>query len=396
MSAPLPADPGPGGEGPSGGRRKGKPKVRHTVTKVVVATLVVIALVTGLTVTFLYRHYNSNLDVEDLGKAIGTQSAAEKRKWPAPSGPINILVMGSDNRDAPGDHVDNLTGIGQRSDTTILLHLSADRSRAYGVSIPRDSVVNRPSCLDNDGKPISDAVSGTMWNEAFNVGGPACTIRQFMALTHVPVSHWIVVDFAGFKSMVDALGGVEVCLPHAVDDPIGHITLPAGTHTFSGTQALDYVRERHDLGNGSDIGRMKRQQAFIASMVHKAVSANMLAKPFSMLRFLDAATKSIHLDEGIGSLAKIAGLGYKFRHIGLDKIQFVTTPWETDPSDPNRVIWAPDAKTLWDDIRLDKPLPRSLLSGSLNAHHIPGVTKPHNGKQEQQATANNLANGLCA
>jgi LCP family protein required for cell wall assembly len=380
-----------------GGKRKGEVKVRHTVAKVVASTLVVIALITGLTVVFLYRHYNSNLDAVDLSKAIGSESAADQRKWPAPSGPINILVMGSDNRDAPGDHVDNLTGIGERSDTTILLHLSADRSRAYGVSIPRDSVVDRPSCLDNNGNPISDAVTGTLWNEAFNVGGPACTIRQFMSLTHVPVTHWIVVDFAGFKSMVDALGGVEVCLPHPVDDPIGHITLPAGTHTFSGDQALDYVRERHDLGNGSDIGRMKRQQAFIASMAHKAISANMLAKPFSMLKFLDAATKSIHLDEGIGSLAKIAGLGYKFRNIGLDKIQFVTTPWEVDPSDPNRVVWAPEAKTLWDDIRLDTPLPRSMLAGSVSAHQIPGVTKhPHNGQQEQQAANDNLANGLCA
>jgi LCP family protein required for cell wall assembly len=398
MSA-LPPDTGDSGAGPEleGGRRKGDTKVRHTVAKVVTATLVVIALVTGLTVVFLYRHYNGNLDAEDLSKAIGSQSAAEKRKWPAPSGPINILVMGSDNRDAPGDHVDNLTGIGQRSDTTILLHLSADRSRAYGVSIPRDSVIDRPSCLDNDGKEISQPTTAAMWNDAFNVGGPACTIRQFQELTHVPVSHWIVVDFAGFKSMVDALGGVEVCLPHPVNDPIGHITLPAGTHKFSGDQALDYVRERHDLGNGSDIGRMKRQQAFIASMAHQAINADMLARPFSMLKFLDAATKSIHLDEGIGSLAKIAGLGYKFRNIGLDKIQFVTTPWEVDPSDPNRVVWAPEAKTLWDDIRLDKPLPRSLLSGSVSAHQIPGVTKhPKNGQQEQQSAADNLANGLCA
>jgi LCP family protein required for cell wall assembly len=391
----TPGEASAAGEEVEAGKRKGKVKVRHTVAKVVTATLVVIALVTGLTVVFLYRHYNSNLDAEDLTGAIG-QGVVDKHKWPAPSGPINILVMGSDNRDAPGDHVDNLTGIGQRSDTTILIHLSADRSRAYGVSIPRDSIVNRPSCLDNSGKPIS-APATDMWNNAFNIGGPACTIRQFIALTHVPVTHWIVVDFAGFKSMVDALGGVTVCLPHEVNDPIGHITLPAGTHTFTGTQALDYVRERHDLGNGSDIGRMKRQQAFIASMAHKALSANMLAKPLSMLKFLDAATKSIHLDEGIGSLAKIAGLGYEFRHIGLDKIQFVTTPWETDPSDPNRVIWAPQAKTLWNDIRLDKPLPRSLLSGSVNAHQIPGVTKhPHNGKQEQQAAADNLANGLCA
>jgi LCP family protein required for cell wall assembly len=376
------------------GKRKGKVKVRHTVAKVVTATLVVIALVTGLTVVFLYRHYSHNLDAEDLTPAIG--SAPDKRQWPAPSGPINILVMGSDNRDAPGDHVDNLTGIGQRSDTTILLHLSADRSRAYGVSIPRDSIINRPSCLDNSGKPIS-APATDMWNNAFNIGGPACTIRQFQALTHVPVTHWIVVDFAGFKGMVDALGGVEVCLPHPVNDDIGHITLPAGTHKFTGDQALDYVRERHDLGNGSDIGRMKRQQAFIASMVHKAVSADMLAKPISLLKFLDAATKSIHLDEGLGSLSKLAGLGYQFRHTGLDKIQFVTTPWEADPSDPNRVIWAPQAKTLWDDIRLDKPLPKSLLEGSVSAHKIPGVTKkPKNSQQEQAQATENLANGLCA
>ena len=110
------------------GKRKGKVKVRHTVAKVVTSTLVVIALVTGLSVVFLYRHYNSNLDAENLDSAIGAQGVSNTAKWPAPSGPINILVMGSDNRDAPGDHVDNLTGIGQRSDTTILLHLSADRS----------------------------------------------------------------------------------------------------------------------------------------------------------------------------------------------------------------------------------------------------------------------------
>ena len=107
-----------------------------------------------------------------------------------------------------------------------------------------------------------------MWNEAFNIGGPGCTVRQFEQLTGVRVDHYVVVDFNGFKSMVDAIGGVEVCIPHAVNDPIGHITLPAGTHKFSGDQALNYVRERHSLGNGSDIGRMKRQQAFIASMAH--------------------------------------------------------------------------------------------------------------------------------
>jgi len=395
MSA-APPDAGSTGDAPAGGKRKGKVKVHHTVGKVVAATMVVIALVTGLSVVFLYRHYSSNLNVLDVSNAIKNNPTHQVPT--GPSGPINILVMGSDNRDAPGDHIDNLTGIGKRSDTTILLHLSGDRRRAYGISIPRDSVVNRAACYDNSGKEISSATTGAMWNDAFNIGGPACTIEQFQALTHVPVDHFIVVDFAGFKSMVDAIGGVDVCLPHAVNDNIGHITLPAGTHKFSGTQALNYVRERHDLGNGSDIGRMKRQQAFIASMAHAAVSANTLANPIHLTKFLDAATKSLTVDPGLKSIAKLVGLGYQFRHIGLDKVQFVTTPWEVDPNDPNRVVWAPTANLLWKDIAQDKVLPKSLLNGSINAHQIPGVThnKPKNSTAEQQAAQDNLANGLCA
>jgi LCP family protein required for cell wall assembly len=393
-------DAGPGAEGAgepaAGGRRRGKVKVRHTVAKVVTATMVVVSLVTALTVVFLYRHYNSNLHVKDISGELGTNrptAAAPK----GPHGPINILVMGSDNRDAPGDHIDNLTGIGKRSDTTILLHLSGDRQHAYGVSIPRDSIVDRPSCLDDNGKAISAPASGTMWNEAFNIGGPGCTVRQFEQLTGVRVDHYVVVDFNGFKSMVDAIGGVDVCLPHAVDDRVAHITLPAGTHKFTGDQALNYVREREALGNGSDIGRMKRQQAFIASMAHQAISADTLANPIHLAKFIDAATKSLTLDPDIGSISKLVGLAYQFRHIGLDHIQFVTTPWEPDPSNANRVVWAPGAQQLWDAIKNDDVLSRTDLDGSLNAKHIPGVTKkPKNSQQEQAQAAENLANGLCA
>src|SRR3954469_3969460 len=186
MSA-VPPDAGSTGDAAAAGKRKGKGKVHHTVGKVVAATMVVIALVTGLSVVFLYRHYNSNLNVIDVSHAIKNRPT---HKVPTgPSGPINILVMGSDNRDAPGDHIDNLTGIGKRSDTTILLHLSGDRQHAYGISIPRDSVVHRAACYDTTGKQISAATDGAMWNDAFNIGGPACTIEQFQALTKVPVDH---------------------------------------------------------------------------------------------------------------------------------------------------------------------------------------------------------------
>src|SRR5919112_1988532 len=226
MSA-LPPDAGDGSV--EGGTRKGGTTATRTVAKAVGATMVVIALVTGLTVVFLYRHYNANLNVQDITKELGTDRP-EPQVPKGPHGPINIMIMGSDNRDAPGDHIDNLTGIGKRSDTTILLHLSGDREHAYGISIPRDSVVDRAACLNSDGKEISPAATGVLWNEAFNIGGPGCTVRQFEQLTGVRVDHYVVVDFNGFKSMVDAIGGVEVCIPHPVNDPIGHITLPAGTH----------------------------------------------------------------------------------------------------------------------------------------------------------------------
>jgi LCP family protein required for cell wall assembly len=396
MSAPPPDGPGPPGDVSAGGKRKGRAKAHHTVAKAVGATMVVISLITGLTVVFLYRHYNGNLNVKDISTELGTDRPTPTAPK-GPHGPINILIMGSDNRDAPGDHIDNLTGIGKRSDTTILLHLSGDREHAYGVSIPRDSIVNRATCLNDNGKVISPAATGVMWNDAFNIGGPGCTVRQFEQLTHIRVDHYVVVDFNGFKSMVDAIGGVEVCIPHAVNDTIGHITLPAGTHKFSGDEALNYVRERHSLGNGSDIGRMKRQQAFIASMAHQAISANTLANPIHLAKFIDAATKSLTLDPDIGSISKLVGLAYQFRHIGLDHIQFVTTPWEPDPTNPNRVVWKPEAQALWHAIAKDQVLSKAMLSGSLNAKHIPGVTKhPHNGQQEQAAAADNLANGLCA
>ena len=351
------------------------PAARRTVARVVVLTLVAISLVTGVTVAVLYRHYDANLHVVDITPELGTD-----RPTPQPvtaqKGPVNILVMGSDNRDAPGDHIDNLTGIGQRSDTTILLHLSGDRRRAYGVSVPRDSIVDRPACLGPDGRQISPPASAVLWNDAFNVGGPGCTARQFEQLTGIRVDHFVVVDFASFEGMVDAIGGVEVCIPQPIVDPHHGIDIPAGTRKLTGRTALDYVRARYTLGDGSDLSREKRQQAFIASMVHQVLSANTLADPLAVTRFLDSATKSLTLDQDLGSLRKLAALGFEFRHIGLDRIQFLTTPVEDYPANIAHVEWTPAAATLWAALRADRQLPSSLLSGAVDAGHVPGVSHP--------------------
>ena len=193
-----------------------------------------------------------------------------------------------------------------------------------------------------------------MWNEAFNIGGPGCTVRQFEQLTGDPRRplrrrrlQRLQVDGRRDRRR----RGLP---PHASTTRSAHITLPAGTHKFSGDQALNYVRERHTLGNGSDIGRMKRQQAFVASMAHQAISADTLANPIQLSKFIDAATKSLTLDPDIGSISKLVGLAYQFRHIGLDHIQFVTTPWEPDPSD--RTAWSGRRRpqALWNAIANDQ------------------------------------------
>jgi LCP family protein required for cell wall assembly len=356
-----------------GPKRKGKVKKRHTVGRVLLVTSVVLALVTGLGTVYLYRHLNGNLDVIDIDQQLTNRP--EKKQVEGPHEPVNVLVMGSDDRDAPGNNIDNLTGGGKRSDTTILLHLSADRKRAYGVSIPRDSLVDRPDCKDEDLNTIPGA-SDVMWNEAFSVGGPACTVQQVETLTGVRIDHFVVVDFAGFRGMVDAIGGVQVCIPEPIVDPAHGINLPAGTRKLRGFQALNYVRERYVVGDGSDIGRMKRQQAFIAAMAHQVLSANTLARPDRLLKFLDASTKSLQLDEGLGSLVKIARLGVEFKNIGLDNIQFITVPWQYAPDDPNRIRWLPESKQVWQAMINDKPLAPRFLDDAISAEHLPGSPTP--------------------
>ncbi|MDT0203114.1 LCP family protein [Nocardioides sp. AE5] len=364
------------------GRHRGKAARRHPVLRGFGYTILTLTLAIGLFSVYTYRHLNENLTNVDLREQLGDDRPAGTPKGDGQ--PINVLVMGSDTRDGEGnDAVGGAQNVGQRSDTTILMHVSGDRSFAYGVSIPRDAMVERPTCYDEDLNEIPGGFG--MWNKAFDLGGPACTIRQVEQLTGIRVDHWVVVDFNGFKGMVDALDGVEVCIPEDVNDTVGNIYLEAGTRTVSGDEALDYVRVRHGIGlrENGDIGRMKRQQAFVASMANKVMSKGMLAHPKQLLDFLDAATKSLTLDHELDSIIKIADLGAQFQEIGLSEIQFITVPWRTYQPDKNRVEWVPEeAEELWQLIREDRPLSRRLSAEAITADTEPG-TRPT--EEESQA-----------
>lgn len=293
-----------------------------------------------------------NIRAVDVSGRLGTDRPTAATEA-AERGPLNVLVLGSDSREGANSFIGGKVDEG-RSDTTLLLHLSGDRTRALAVSIPRDSVVEMPGCTDREGHLTVPAVK--QFNDAYTVGGAACTQRTVEQLTGVRIDHYVVVDFSGFKGMVDALGTVPICLPHAVDDPRHRIHLPAGRSRVDGAQALAYVRERYALGDGGDLGRIDRQQAFIASVLQEATSAGTLTNPPKLYAFLDAATRSVTMDPELANLPRLAGLAKQVSDIGLDQIQLVTVPTETYPADPNRLQWAPSAARLWRAIRLDRPV----------------------------------------
>lgn len=358
-------------ENEASARHRGDGVRKHRVLGLVGYGILALTLGLGLFSVYTYRHLQENLNVVNLDEQLG-KDRPDEAELDKPGKPLNIMIMGSDSRDGAGNNIDGLTGGGERSDTTLVLHLSADRQNAYGVSLPRDAMVERPTCYTDDMEEIPGGFD--MWNAAFAYGGPACTIRQFEQLTGVRINHFVVLDFNGFKDMVDAIDGVEVCIPEDVDDPVGNIHLDAGTRELEGQEALDYVRIRHNISSNGDIGRMKRQQAFIAAMANKVMSKGVLARPDRIYSFLDATTKSLTLDQRLGSPKKIVDLATEFKDIGLDKIKFITVPWDFYEPDPNRLVWAEEADLLWKKMALDKPLSKRLSSEVITAAQRPGST----------------------
>jgi LCP family protein required for cell wall assembly len=281
---------------------------------------------------------------------------------------VNVLVVGSDQRDGANAKYGH-GAAGERTDTIILAHLSEKRDNAVLVSFPRDSLVQLPDCPAAAGLPGQRAHVG-MINESFNFGGISCTWKTIESLTGLHIDHFAKVDFTGFKGMIDAIGGVEVCLPEPIDDAKAKLHLPAGRQTLGGEQALGYVRARYSIGDGSDIGRIGRQQMFVAAMMRKVLSGALLTQPVRLFGFLDAATKSVTTDPGL-TVGVLRDLAMSARGLTAGHIRFVTTPWRYSVSEPGRVEWVqPLAGRLFHDVAHDLPL-GPVKGGERKARAVP-------------------------
>jgi LCP family protein required for cell wall assembly len=232
----------------------------------------------------------------------------------------NFLIIGSDTRAGADAKFGNVAGA--RSDTTILVHLSPDRSKATVISIPRDSWVDIPGCKTSTGMV---AEHSDMFNSAFSIGGAACTIATVQHLTGIAVTHFVEIDFSGFQSMINAMGAVTICSPQAVFDPGSGLRLHAGNNRLDGTQALAYVRARETLGDGSDLGRIKRQQMFLGAVLRQAMHGSMLTNPARLSSFLNAATKAITVDTGT-SFGDLHTLASSMQGLDPKRVTFYTAP----------------------------------------------------------------------
>lgn len=343
------------------------------VTALVLTGVVVFGFSAAAAVGQRLNHNIDQFDVTNLlGDPMPTDPSIQRAEPTGPVDPsdpnagqaINILVLGSDQRDGHNAVIGGSDSGGRNSDTAIVLHISANRDRVEAVSIPRDSLVDIPACLGSNGKksyPQHNAMFNSAYGTGWELGGDvasaaACAGRTVQNDTGLTINHLVVVDFTGFQTMVNAIGGVNICIPRPLHDSYTHLNLQAGQQVLNGTQALQLARARHgNIGNGGDLDRIGNQQRLIAAIANQVLSANVLANPTKLLSFLDAATKSLHVDSGL-SLSTMAGIAYSLHSIRANDITFMTIPTATAPSDPNRLVWTSAAKTVWADMVADRPI----------------------------------------
>jgi len=341
----------------------------HRVARAVALLVVGVTALLGAGGATVYLDFKQQIGVSDVSGLVQGPTPPDPDD-PFTGRSLNILVLGTDLRGGENTEIAGEGDGGMRSDTTMLVHISGDRKRIEVVSIPRDSLVDIPSCKLPGGTE-SGATYG-MFNSAFTIGGSveedltyaaACTISTVQALTGVTVTNHMVVQMDGVVEVVDALGGVRMCLPEPlVQDPdYGRFELPAGEQTLDGRQAIGYLRARHGEGlgleQGSDLTRITRQQAFVDALVRQVLDQNVVTNSPRLYRTIQAVLRAISADPGLADPAALAGLAFSIRNIDPAEIVFTELPVVAAPSDPNRVVWTEEAAEIWARIVADEPPP---------------------------------------
>ncbi|WP_107424210.1 LCP family protein [Streptomyces sp. CS113] len=325
-------------EPPPGRRGRRRPAKKKSRGKKVLlwtgGTMAFVILAVG-TAGYLYlQHLNDNIEaLPDDGASTGGFQKDQA---------INILLIGTDKRTGSGNDGYGDKGSAGHADTTILLHVSKDRSNATALSIPRDLIVDVPDCptTQEDGSTkVIPGSSGVRFNTSLGQGGrtPSCTMRTVTELTGVTPDNFMVADFNAVKTLTSAVGGVEVCLAKDIDDPDSHLNLPAGKHSVEGEQALAFVRTRHSVGFGGDLSRIEIQQQFLGSLMRKLKSNDTLTSPTKMVKLAEAGTEALTVDAKLKSIGKLKDLGLELGKLDTKNLTFATVPVKDNPAEKTPV-----------------------------------------------------------
>ncbi|MEU4612233.1 MULTISPECIES: LCP family protein [Streptomyces] len=334
--APDPGVPGPrrrrAPQAPPPGRRKGGPK-KSKAKKILVWTGGTMAfLLVGASVGgyLYYQHLNNNItSVSDDGA--GTGGFSKDRA-------INILLVGTDKRTGSGNSGYGDSGSAGHADTTLLLHVSKDRTNATALSIPRDLITDIPDCPteQEDGTTkVIPGQQGIRFNNSLGQEGrtPSCTMRTVTELTGIKLDHFMIADFNAVKTLTSAVEGVDVCLAKDINDPDSKLKLSKGEHTIEGEEALAFVRTRHSVGFGGDLSRIELQQQFLSSLMRKLKSKGTLTSPTKLVKLAEAGTKALTVDSKISSITKLRDLGLELGKFDMKNLSFTTVPVVDNPAE---------------------------------------------------------------
>ncbi|MGB2567550.1 LCP family protein [Micromonospora citrea] len=330
---------------PAPRRRRGR--------RIALIVLLVVALLAGggvLAGGLYYRSVDSSIERVEAFDDVPQESRPEA--VPAAEGAMNIMILGSDSRDQENS-------AGSRSDTLILAHLTKDRSSAQLISIPRDTWVHVPRSKSGQGGRDAKI------NAAYAWGGVPLMVQTVEEFTGVRIDHVTMVDFAGFKEIVDALGGVEIDVEKSFTtkyslDKSGSRTFVAGRQTLDGAAALDYARERHAFADG-DFARIRHQQQVIKAILDKAASGGVLTNPGKLNSFVKASANAVAVDKSLS----LVDLAMKLRHLRSENLEFFTCPSKgTGRVGSESVVFADKARarTLFDAVRRDS-VPEIVAAG---------------------------------
>ena len=277
------------------------------------------------------------------------------------SGGVNLLIVGSDSRKGQDIAFGPEDSSGDLNDVTMLLHISEDHTNAAVISFPRDMVVPIPSCPDPDGGSF-DSMSAQKINTTLTYGGLACTVLTVEKLTGLSIPFAVEAQFSGVMALSTAVGGVPVCVAEEIQDEYTGTFLSPGMHTLEGVEALQFLRTRKGIGDGSDLTRINNQQVFMASLVRTIKSANTLSDPLKVYSLAKAVIDNTRRSESLNNVSTIASIAVALKDIDVNKVVFVQVP--TAPVDGDYLPVQPDFDELFAAVLEDKPLQLGGTTGS--------------------------------